>query len=492
MSTDVVQKLWGFCHTLRHDGIDYGDYIEQITYLLFLKMADEKGIDLAAIEVPGKRGKTEVVDCSWPTLEEQSGTGLTDHYIEILRALGQAHGILGDIYSGAQSRFNNPVNLKKLVSLIDETEWTSLGVDVKAQAYEGLLEKAASEGKKGAGQFFTPRVLIQSIVRCMKPDPRSATDFTICDPALGTGGFLVAAYEWLARETKGALERDVAKRVKTKTYFGEELVARPRRLALMNLYLHGIEPHIRLGDSIYEPPSAERFDCILTNPPFGTKGANQAPERDDFTISTSNKQLNFVQHILTILKEEGRAAVVLPDNVLFADQAGEVLKIVAEDCDLHTVLRLPRGTFTPYSQGVKANVLFFTRGYATERVWIYDARTNVEQITKKDRPLTEEHFKEFEKCYGPDPNGKSKRKASDSKEDRWRKFHISEVKEKGFKLDGFKWLKEESLEDADDLPPPEELATDAISELEEAVAELNQVLRLLENGAIASPSVASP
>lgn len=481
MSTDIVQKLWGFCHTLRHDGIDYGDYIEQITYLLFLKMADEKSIDLSAIEVLGKKGKIEFVDCSWPTLEEQSGTELTNHYIEILRALGQAKGILGDIYSGAQSRFNNPVNLKKLVSLIDETEWTSLGVDVKAQAYEGLLEKAASEGKKGAGQFFTPRVLIQSIVRCMRPDPRESAGFKICDPAVGTGGFLVAAYEWLAKETKGALDRDVAKRVKIQTYFGEELVARPRRLALMNLYLHGIEPHIRLGDSIYDPPSAERFDCILTNPPFGTKGANQAPEREDFTISTSNKQLNFVQHILTILKPGGRAAVVLPDNVLFADQAGEIMKIVAEDCDLHTVLRLPRGTFTPYSQGVKANVLFFTKGYPTEKIWIYDARTNVEQITKKDRPLTAEHFKEFERCFGSEPNGKAKRTPTDSKEDRWHSFPIAEVKERDFKLDGFKWLREASLEDADDLPSPEELATDAISELEEAVAELSQVLVLLES-----------
>jgi type I restriction enzyme M protein len=484
MSTDVVQMLWGFCHTLRHDGIDYGDYIEQITYLLFLKMADEKGIDLSAIDVQGKKGKSEAVDCSWPTLEEQSGVGLTNHYIEILRALGQAKGILGDIYSGAQNRFNNPVNLKKLVSLIDETEWTTLGVDVKAQAYEGLLEKAASEGKKGAGQFFTPRVLIQSIVRCMKPDPRESLDFTICDPAVGTGGFLVAAYEWLAKETKGALERNLAKRVKTKTYVGEELVARPRRLALMNLYLHGIEPHISLGDAIDDPPSGERFDVILTNPPFGTKGANQAPERDDFTIATSNKQLNFLQHVLTILKPGGRAAVVLPDNSLFADQAGEVMKIVAEDCDLHTVLRLPRGTFTPYSQGVKANVIFFTKGYPTEKTWIYDARTNVEQITKKDRPLTDAHFKDFERCFGSEPNGKAKRKASDSKQDRWRSFHISEVKKKDFKLDGFKWLKEESFEDVDDLPAPEELATDAIRELGKAVAGLNQVLSLLEGNAI--------
>jgi len=481
-NTDVVQKLWGFCHTLRHDGIDYGDYIEQITYLLFLKMADEKGIDLSAIEVTSQKGKPESVDCSWPTLAGHSGTALTDHYFEVLRALGKAHGILGDIYSGAQSRFNNPVNLKKLISLIDETQWISLDVDVKAAAYEGLLEKAAAEGKKGAGQYFTPRVVIQSICRCMKPDPRTKPDFTVCDPAVGSGGFLVSAYEWLKDETKGAFDRQIAKRVRTKTYFGEELVPRPRRMALMNLYLHNIEPNIRLGDSIAEPPSPERFDVILTNPPFGTKGAGQAPEREDFTVSTSNKQLNFLQHILTILKPGGRAAVVLPDNVLFADQAGEVMKIIAEDCDLHTVLRLPRGTFTPYSQGVKANVIFFTKGYATERTWIYDARTNVPGITKKDRPLTRAHFTEFEKCFGADPNGRSKRKRAGSKSDRWHDFHISEVEEKGFKLDGFKWLKEDSLEDGDDLPPPEELATDAISELEEAMLELNAVLRLLENG----------
>ena len=467
--SDIVQKLWGFCHTLRHDGIDYGDYIEQITYLLFLKMADER-----AVEVP--KG------CAWPTIRDRSGTDLTDHYIEVLRKLGKTPGILGDIYSGSQSRFNNPVNLKRLVSLIDETEWTSLDVDVKAAAYEGLLEKAASEGKKGAGQFFTPRILIQSIVRCMKPDPRGKADFAICDPAVGSGGFLVCAYEWLRDEAKGVFDRDAAKRIRAKTYFGEDLVARPRRLALMNLFLHGIEPHIRLGDAIYEPPSSERFDVVLTNPPFGTRGANQAPEREDFTISTANKQLNFVQHVLTILKPGGRAAIVLPDNVLFADQAGEVMEIVAQDCDLHTVLRLPRGTFTPYSQGVKANVIFFTKGYETETVWIYDARTNVPGITKKDRPLTKEHFAEFEKCFGADPNGKAKRKPSDSKEDRWRSFHISEVKEREFKLDGFKWLKEESLEDADDLPPPEELATDAIAELEEAVSELNAVIALLENG----------
>jgi len=469
--TDIVQKLWGFCHTLRHDGVDYGDYIEQITYLLFLKMADEKDV-----AVP--KG------CEWPKLRDKSGEALEEHYTDMLRTLGKTPGILGDIYSGSQNRLSNPVNLKRLVNLIDEVEWTSLGIDVKAQAYEGLLEKAAAEGKKGAGQYFTPRILIESIVRCMKPDPRVQRDFTIDDPACGTGGFLVAAWEWLLKESKEALDRRTIQRIRKGAYHGAELVARPRRLALMNLYLHELEPAIALGDSIYDAPSqTASFDVVLTNPPFGTKGANQAPERDDFTVATSNKQLNFVQHVLTILKKGGRAAIVLPDNCLFVDQAGEVFKIVTQDCDLHTVLRLPRGSFSPYSPGVKANVVFFTKGYPTERVWIYDARTNVPSITKKDRPLTPAHFAGFEKSYGSDPNGRSKRKAGDGKEDRWRSFHIGEVKERDFKLDGLKWLKEESLEDAEDLPEPEELAGDAIGELEEAVVELNKLLGLLENGA---------
>lgn len=472
--TDVVAKLWGFCHTLRQGGVNYGEYIDQITFLLFLKMADER-----AIKVPA--------GCEWRSLSECSGTELLDHYVDVLRKLSKTPGILGDIYAEAQSRFRKAVDLKQLVTAIDEVAWTSLDVDIKAAAYEGLLEKAAAEGKKGAGQFFTPRVLIKAIVECMKPDPRQGTDFKICDPAVGSGGFLVAAYEWIRDKTKGAFDRETAKRLKTRTYFGHEIDARPRRMALMNVYLHNIEPQIHLVDAIYDPPGSDRFDVILTNPPFGTRGANQAPERDDFTVATSNKQLNFVQHVLTVLRPGGRAAMVLPDNVLFADQAGEVMKMLADDCDLHTVLRLPRGTFTPYSQGVKANVIFFTKGYPTENVWIYDARTNVPGITKKDRPLTREHFAEFVKCFGVDPNGKSKRKSGDSKDDRWRSFHVTEVAKREFKLDGFKWLKEESLEDSDDLPPPEDLATEAISELEEAVGELGAVLALLEDGDQAKP-----
>lgn len=468
MTTDVAQKLWGFCHTLRHDGIDYGDYIEQITYLLFIKMAEER-----AVELP--KG------CEWDRLRNASGTALTDDYFDILRTLGRQPGILSDIFAGSQSRFANPVNLKKLISLIDETQWTELGVDVKAEAFEGLLEKAASEGKKGAGQYFTPRILINSIIRCIKPDPRTQKEFAIGDPACGTGGFLVGAYEWFVAETKGgAIDRNLAKRIKSSTYFGQDLVARPRRLALMNLYLHGLEPAITLGDSIYDPPSSQRFDIILTNPPFGTRGANQAPDRDDFTVSTTNKQLNFVQHIMTVLKPGGRAAVVLPDNCLFADQAGEVFKLLTEDCDLHTVLRLPRGTFTPYSPGTKTNVVFFTKGYPSETVWIYDARANVPNITKKDRPLTAKHFEEFERCYGDDPNGRAKRSEGDSSDGRWRSFMLDEIKERHYKLDAFKWIRDEELDDPNELPEPDELITGAMEELRLALDDLADIQRLLE------------
>lgn len=463
--SDIVQKLWGFCHTLRHDGVDYGDYIEQLTYLLFLKMADER-----AVAVP--KGS------DWASLKDLSGTKLTDYYGEVLRKLREAGGLLGDIFTQAMSRFTNPVNLRRLIDMIDEEQWSAMDVDVKGAAFEGLLEKAASEGKKGAGQYFTPRPLIQSICCVIKPDPRGKADFKICDPACGTGGFLVCAYEWLFDASKGALERADAKRVRSSTYYGQDLVPRPRRLALMNLYLHGVEPHIYLGDTIYEPDRGERYDVVLTNPPFGTKGANQAPEREDFTIETSNKQLNFVQHVVNILKPGGRAAIVLPDNCLFEDKAGEVFKVVVEDCALHTILRLPRGTFTPYSQGVKANVIFLQKGRPTEHVWIFDGRSNVPGITKKERPLTRGHFKEFEACYGSDANGLSKRKNL-GQEGRFRCFGLKEIQTRDYKLD-ITWLKDDSLEDSDELPEPQDLAGEAVTELEAVVDDLREIMALIE------------
>jgi type I restriction enzyme M protein len=466
--SDIVQKLWGFCHTLRHDGVDYGDYIEQLTYLLFLKMADEK-----AVAIP--KG------CDWNTLKALSGTKLTDHYSEVLRKLRESEGLLGAIFTQANSRFNNPVNLRRLIDMIDEEEWSALDVDVKGAAFEGLLEKAASEGKKGAGQYFTPRPLIKTICRVMKPDPRGKQGFTIADPACGTGGFLVCSYEWLVDVSKGVFDRSDARRIRTTTYHGQELVPRPRRLALMNLYLHGVEPHIYLGDTLYEPDRGERYDVVLTNPPFGTKGANQAPDRDDFTIETSNKQLNFVQHVMNTLKPGGRAAVVLPDNCLFEGKAGEVFEILMQDCNLHTVLRLPRGTFTPYSQGVKANVIFFQKGRPTEEVWIFDGRSNVPGITKKDRPLTKDHFKEFEESYGNDPNGQSKR-TDTGEAGRFRKFALNEIKKRDYKLD-VTWLRDESLEEDGELPDPQDLAAEAITELEAVVDDLREIVALVEKEA---------
>ncbi len=481
MTADIVAKLWGFCHTLRHDGVNYGDYIEQITYLLFLKMADERAIALPNYKTLDQHTEKPIeVSCDWPTLDTYSGSDLVEHYDRVLAELGKQSGILGDIFSGAQAKIRKPTSLKRLIKLIDEVEWTELEVDVKAAAFEGLLEKAASEGKKGAGQFFTPRLLIQTMVRCIKPDPRAARDFAIDDPAVGTGGFLVAAYEWLLNETGGAFERDLARRIRTSTYFGQEIDERPRRLALMNLYLHQVEPHISNTDSIYETPGSQRYDVVITNPPFGSRGANQNPDRDDFVIATSNKQLNFIQHVLTILKPGGRAAVVVPDNVLFASQAGEIFKVLMEDCDLHTVLRCPRGTFSPYTEGTKTNVLFFTKGQATERTWVYDARANVPKITKKSRPLSTKHFAEFEQCYGDDPNGHSGRDEASSGEGRWRSFTLDKIKAQQYKLDVFRWMRDEELDDLDDFPEPDELIVEAIESLHLALAGLTNIQHLLE------------
>lgn len=471
--TDVVNKLWSLCHTLRHDGVDYGDYVEQITYLLFLKMVDEVG----GVRLP--KG------CSWPVLIDETNDQLIPRYRKVLGELSQADDLLGDIFAGAQSRIKNPVSLRKLLDLIDEMEWTGLDVDVQADAYEGLLERAADEGKKGAGQYFTPRAAIRSIVRCVKPDPRTSSQFTICDPACGTAGFLVAAYEWFADELPKQgnthARTSLRRRLRKSTYFGEELVAGPRRLGLMNLYLHGIEGSIRLRDAIYSPPLDERFDVVLTNPPFGTKGAGEIPQRPDFVLPTSNKQLNFLQHVVTILKDSGRAAMVLPDSCLFAGDAGELFAHITGFCDVHTVLRLPQGTFSPYSNGVRANVLFFTKGRPTHRTWIYDLRIGIPPITKKERPLTHAHFEEFERCYGDDPDGRARRRASDSSEGRWRSFRRSELKKHDYNFDRLMWMSENSDPGDDyDIASPSLITERILASLELAASETARLLASLE------------
>lgn len=458
---NIGQKLWSFCHILRHDGVDYGDYIEQLTFLLFLKMADERGLTISK-------------EYSWQSQLTLTGDELREHYANTLSYLEKQPGLLSKIYKNAVLHITNPENLQKLIKLIDGIDWTGMDVDVKGEAFEDLLERSASEGKKGAGQYFTPRPLIRSIVRVMKPDPREDTDFSVSDPACGTAGFLVAAREWLHRETGDNYDADVAQRVQNSTYFGYELVPRPARLAMMNLFLHGVHNEVHIGDTIYGGWDGKLHSCILANPPFGTKGVDKAPNRPDFLVKTTNKQLNFVQHIHTALKPGGRAAMVLPDNVLFEDKATQLFEELLETCNLHTILRLPQGTFTPYAQGVKANVLFLRKGPSTEHVWIYDARVNVPGFTKKDRPLTDSFFEGFEKAYGSNPNGQSERTESE----RFRSFSIDEVKARRYNLD-ITWLRDESLA-VRHTGSPVESARRMLENLEACVEDVKKLVALLE------------
>lgn len=458
---NVGQKLWSFCHILRHDGVDYGDYIEQLTFLLFLKMADERGLTVSH-------------EYSWPTLLALEGVDLREHYATTLSYLEKQPGLLGKIYKNAVLHITNPENLRKLIKLINGIDWTGMDIDVKGEAFEDLLERSASEGKKGAGQYFTPRPLIRSIVRVMKPDPRESEDFSVSDPACGTAGFLVAAREWLHHEVGNKLPKKVAERVRSNTYFGYELVPRPSRLAMMNLFLHDVTTEVHIGDTIYNEFDGRTHTCILANPPFGTKGVDKAPNRIDFFLKTTNKQLNFIQHIYSALKPGGRAAMVLPDNVLFEDKATQLFQELMETCNLHTILRLPQGTFTPYAQGVKANVLFLQKGPTTENVWIYDARANVPGFTKKDRPLTDKFFASFETAYSTDPNGQAPRSVTE----RFRSFSINEVKARRYNLD-ITWLRDESV-GTRRIGDPAESARRMLTSLETAVEDVKKLITMLE------------
>lgn len=462
---DVVAKLWGFCNILRDDGMGYGDYIEQLTYLLFLKIADE-----VRVEVP--KGY------DWKSLKRLSGTELTDYYMRLLPRLATEDGMLFKIFAGSQSRFREPVNLKRLISMIDEIQWSDVDVDIKGDAYEGLLMKYA-EDQKGAGQYFTPREVIRSIVRCIKPDIRQSSTYTIHDPACGTGGFLIGAYEWMLKQTKmGAeLSRKELERLQKRTYSGQEIVPGTRRLAFMNLYLHEIEAEIEYDDSIAEGPhTSKRYDCILTNPPFGRAGGGRV-NRADFAVQTSNKQLNFVQHVLTILKPGGQAAMVVPDNVLFETGAGqEIRKILMEDCNLHTILRLPVGTFTPYSAGVKANVIFFMKESSTTETWIYDLRTNMKTITKST-PVTSALFQDFEAHFGSDSSGIYGRKEGE----RWKRFSRKEIASRDDNLD-ITWLTSDDYTNNNKSLEPSEIIAEMISSLNSAQDAIEELYRLLNDG----------
>src|SRR5712671_787875 len=396
-TTSIVSKVWSFCTTLRDDGVGYGDYLEQLTYLIFLKMAEEYS------RRPYGREVGIPAEYTWQSLKSKKGAELEAHYLTLLRTLGTRKGMLGQIFTKAQNKIQDPAKLSRLIDMVDDTEWVTMGADVKGDIYEGLLEKNAEDTKSGAGQYFTPRALIKAIVECVRPEPGKA----IADPACGTGGFFLACYNFLTNPENYELDKAQKAALKYKTFHGNEIVANTRRLCLMNMFLHNIGEID--GDVMISPndalvaPSGQSFDYVLANPPFGKKSSmsfsNEEGEeetddlsynRQDFWASTSNKQLNFVQHIRTILKTTGRAAVVLPDNVLFEGGAGEtVRRKLLENTDLHTILRLPTGIF--YANGVKANVIFFDNHEAspnpwTKAVWYYDYRTNVHHTLKK-KPL---------------------------------------------------------------------------------------------------------
>lgn len=470
---DIVQKLWNLCNILKDDGVTYHQYVTELTYLLFLKMAKETGTE---DQIPkGYR---------WNDLEKRPAPDRLEHYKITLIHLG-THGsvLVQEIFGNASSFIKKPATLSTLVAEIDKLDWYSAKTEGLGDLYEGLLEKNANEKKSGAGQYFTPRRLIDSMVALMQP----TLDDVIQDPAAGTGGFLIAANQYIRQHSDPDSWTEAQQRkYRRSTFYGMEHVQDTHRLALMNLMLHGLDSDpqaagIRYGDTLSpEGEALPKATLMLTNPPFGTKKGGGLPTRTDFTFPTSNKQFCFLQHIYRGLKPGGRAAVVLPDNVLFEGNTGRQIRAdLMDKCNLHTILRLPTGIF--YAQGVKTNVLFFTRGEKdkgnTKEVWVYDLRANMPQFGKRTL-LTGGHFGEFEDAFGKDPRGapKSLAKRKDTGEEgRFRKFTREWIAERGESLD-IAWLKDESDNSSDELPVPAVLAREAMAELEGAFEELRGIL----------------
>ena len=478
-SQQIVNKAWNFAHVLRDDGLSYMAYTEQITFLLFLKMADE------VTKPPYNKPSIVPAKYNWESLLKREGAELETHYRHCLEELGKQPGMLGEIFKKARPEIQNPATLRRLiVDLIDAEKWSSMDADVKGDIYEGLLSKSAQESPKGAGQYFTPRELIKAIVDCVQP----TIEDTVCDPACGTGGFLLSAYDYVVKHQGSELDKDQKKHLRTEFVHGGEIVPNTARLCIMNLYLHGVNADpcpVESGvDSLASDPG-KRYSVILTNPPFGKKSSisivneeggldkeEHAYERQDFWTTTKNKQLNFVQHIKTLLKVNGRCAVVVPDNVLFEGGAGETIRRnLLKQFDCHTLLRLPTGLF--YAGGVKANVLFFDGKPAqekpwTKKLWVYDLRTNM-HFTQKTNSLKRSDLDEFVGVYKP--GAISKRKATwseSSPEGRWRCYEYDDlIKRDKVSLDIF-WLKDKSLEDSDDLPEPDVLAQEIADDLQTA------------------------
>lgn len=485
-TSTIVSKVWGMCGPLRDDGVSYGDYLEQITYLIFLKMAEEYS------KPPYKRDTGIPADCTWSDMSSLKGAELEEKYKSILEKLGEQGGILGKIFKGATNKISNAAILYRVVQMIDKEKWVAMSSDVKGEIYEGLLQKNAEDIKSGAGQYFTPRPLIRAMVKCVRPEPMK----TIADPCCGSGGFFLAAQAFLADPENYSLDREQKEFLKNETFYGNEIVPATYKTALMNLYLHNIgdiygKVPVVQGDALLTDPSY-RVDYVLTNPPFGKKssitftneeGKQEDEElvynRQDFWTTGSNKQLNFVQHINTILKATGKAAVVVPDNVLFEGGAGEIVrKKLLETTDLHTILRLPTGIF--YKQGVKANVIFFDKRPAsaemqTKKIWVYDFRTNV-HFTLKQHPMTDADLDDFVKCYNPKNRYERTETWSDENPDgRFRCYDVQEILERDkTSLDIF-WIKDKSLADLDNLPEPDVLASDIIENLQSALESFQEL-----------------
>ena len=479
-TSNIVSKVWGLCNPLRDDGVSYGDYLEQLTYLIFLKMSYEYS------KPPYERDTGIPKGYTWAELSNKNGAELEIQYKNTLEKLGEKGGILGQIFKGAINKISNIAILYRVIQMIDKENWVALSSDVKGEIYEGLLQKNAEDVKSGAGQYFTPRPLIKAMVECLRPEPGK----TIADPCCGSGGFFLAAQAFLADPANYDLDREQKEFLKNDTFFGTELVPNTFKLCLMNLYLHNIGdiygnlPVMR-NDALLSDPGY-RVDYVLTNPPFGKKSAitftNEEDEqeqedlvynRQDFWTTSSNKQLNFVQHIHTILKTNGKAAVVVPDNVLFEGGAGETVRQkLLETTDLHTILRLPTGIF--YKPGVKANVIFFDKKPAspekqTKEIWFYDLRTNV-HFTLKKNPMSDADLEDFIRCYNPiNRHERTATWSEETPDGRWRKYSIEEIlKRDKTNLDIF-WLKDKSLADLDNLPAPNELADDIIENLQSAL-----------------------
>lgn len=481
-AAEIVNKVWNYAHVLRDDGVGYGDYVEQITFLIFLKMAAEREASGQQVAVLKKY--------SWKKLVPLDGDELEKQYRDTLNELGRRSGMLGPIFRKAQNKIQDPAKLERLIQMIEKEAWSTLPVDVKGEIYEGLLERNAQDVKGGAGQYFTPRALIQAIVEVMQPDITKLQ--TIADPATGTGGFLLAAYDYMAPH---ATSKKQQKHLREGALKGNDIVDSVTRLCAMNLFLHGIGsadgdcPVISSDALAKEVSDNDRVDMVLANPPFGKKSSvtiiNEKTgkaekekltiEREDFWATTSNKQLNFVQHIVNMLKIDGKAAVVVPDNVLFEGGAGETIrKNLLERCNFHTLLRLPTGIF--YAQGVKANVIFFDNKPAakqawTSQLWVYDFRTNVHKTLKQNR-LSRSDFDEFIRCYCA--GDLSKRSESEAIE-RWKSYNYDElVARDKTNLDIF-WLKDDALEDTENLPAPDILAAEIVEQLEAALEEFRSV-----------------